>query len=278
MTPTRRLAYRWGLIAVAICGAAACGSDGTTNATGGAGSTGVAGTGGSTGIGGTGGDGSGTGGDGAGTGGFPNTAGTGGGAVATPERWLIDNTTSIHGNTPMVLGSPQVTTTPHGDALCFDGDDAVVLDANPVEGMATFTVEALVRIDSVTTTALNQPRFLHIETTTPSRLTLEARVTETDWYLDTFLLSGAQSHTLIDATRLHPVGQWTWTALTYDGSQMRHFVDGVEDANGTVTIPAVGPGKMSLGVRQNLMYWFNGCIREVRVTPAALAPAQLQRP
>ena len=174
----------------------------------------------------------------------------------------------------MVLGSPVVTSTPHGDALCFDGDDAVVLDGHPLDGLGVFTLEALVRIDGVTDAAFNQPRYLHIEATTgPARATMEARVTETTFYLDTFLLAGTASRTLVDSGKLHPVGQWTWTALTYDGATMRHFVDGVEDANGAVAVPAFGPGKLSLGVRQNLMYWFKGCIRELRVTAAPWPPS-----
>jgi hypothetical protein len=216
------------------------------------------------------------------------SSGGGGGAAApdggdatvapTAERWLIDNTTSIHGLTPTVMGSPVVTTTPHGDALCFDGDDAVILDGHPLDGLGAFTLEALVRIDAVTVPALNQPRFLHIEAATgPARATMEARVTDTTFYLDTFLLAGAESLTLADATKLHPVGQWTWTALSYDGATMRHYVDGVEDGSGPVAVPAFGPGKMSLGVRQNLMYWFAGCIRELRATPAALPTEALQR-
>ena len=244
---------------------AACSSGGGGTGGGGAGAGGTAGDGGGSGASGV-----------AGGGG----AGGGGGAAGTPapERWLIDSVTTIHGLTPMVLGSPVVTSTPHGDALCFDGDDAVVLDDHPLEGLGAFTLEALVRVDGVTATALNQPRYLHIEATTgPARATMEARVTETTFYLDTFLLAGTASRTLADSSRLHPVGQWTWTALTYDGATMRHYVDGVEDANGAVTVPAFGPGKMSLGVRQNLMYWFAGCIREVRVTAVPLPAGQLQR-
>ena len=146
------------------------------------------------------------------------------------------------------------------------------------DGFGAFTLEVLVRIDGVTTAALNQPRCLHIEATTgPARATMEARVTDASFYLDTFLLAGTVSRTLADSSKLHPVGQSTWTALTYDGVTMRHFVDGVEDANGAVAVPAFGPGKLSLGVRQNLMYWFAGCIRELRVTAAPLAPDQLQR-
>ena len=210
-------------------------------------------------------------------GGSGGAAAGAGGAPAT-DRWLIDSTTSIHGLTPMVLGAPVVTATPYGDALCFDGDDAVVLDAHPLDGIGAFTLEALVRIDGVTAAALNQPRYLHIEATTgPARATMEARVTDTSFYLDTFLLAGTDSRTLVDSAKVHPVGQWTWAALTYDGATMRHYVDGIEDASGAVSIPAFGPGKMSLGVRQNLMYWFAGCIREVRVTAIALPAEQLQR-
>ncbi len=204
-------------------------------------------------------------------------SGGGGGGSGASERWLIDSLTSIHGLTPMVLGSPVVTSTPHGDALCFDGDDAVVVDDHPLRERGVFTLEVLVRIDGVTVATLNQPRFLHIETAGPARATMEARVTETSFYLDTFLLAGAASRTLADSSKLHPVGQWTWTALTYDGVTMRHYVEGVEDASGPVAVPAFGPGKLSLGVRQNLVYWFVGCIRELRVTAGPLPPEQLQR-
>ncbi len=257
------------LPALLVVALAACSGGGGGTGGGGAGGSGVAGDGGGAGTGGGDGGGSGAGGVAGGGG----TAGT-----PEPERWLIDSVTTIHGLTPMLLGSPVVTSTPHGDALCFDGDDAVVLESHPLDGLGAFTLEALVRIDGVTDAAFNQPRYLHIEATTgPARATMEARVTETTFYLDTFLLAGTASRTLVDTAKLHPVGQWTWTALTYDGATMRHFVDGVEDANGAVAIAAFGPGKMSLGVRQNLMYWFKGCIREVRVTAAPLAAGQLQK-
>jgi hypothetical protein len=214
----------------------------------------------------------------AGSGGKTASGGAGGSDSGTVDRWIIDNTSSIHDVVPMVIGGPQVITSPQGDALCFDGDDGIVLAANPVQGLAAFTIEVLLRVDSVTNAALNQPRYLHIETTDASRVTMEARVTETNWYLDTYLLSGGQNRTLAELSKVHPVGQWTWAALTYADGQMRHFVDGVEDANGTVTIPALGAGKISLGVRQNLVNWFSGCIREVRVTATALLASSLQTP
>jgi len=36
-------------------------------------------------------------------------------------------------------------------------------------------------------------------------------------------------------------------------------------------------GQISLGVRQNKVYWFKGGIREVRFHSAALTPENLQR-
>jgi hypothetical protein len=51
----------------------------------------------------------------------------------------------------------------------------------------------------------------------------------------------------------------------------------VKELEGNVTIPPMDAGRISLGVRQNKVYWFKGGIREVRFSPAALAPAELQR-
>lgn len=215
--------------------------------------------------------------DGGGAGNDGGAGDAGGGAGAT--SWILDGTASIHGLPPMLIGAPTPTATEQGQSLCFDGDDGVVLPANPLEGLAAFTLELLFRPDAVGATEplLAQPRIVHVETDDASRATIEARVTATDFYLDTFLLSGAQSRTLADATRTHPVGAWHWAALTYADGQMRHFADGVEDAAGAVTIPPLGPGKVSVGVRQNLQYFFKGCVRELRVTPVALPAAELQR-
>jgi Concanavalin A-like lectin/glucanases superfamily len=193
--------------------------------------------------------------------------------------WIIDNTTSIHGFVPQLIGAPVVENGDQGAALCFDGDDGIVLDANPLEGLAAFTLEVLFMPEAVSAaeTALIEPRFVHIESATGDRATVEARVNDGEFYLDTFLKSGTQSLTLIDETKVHPVGAWYWSALSYADGQMRHFVEGVEDASGAVTVAPLGPGKISIGVRQNLQYWFKGCVRELRVTPEALPPELLQR-
>jgi hypothetical protein len=55
-------------------------------------------------------------------------------------------------------------------------------------------------------------------------------------------------------------------------------VDGVRELEGPVAFRAMSPGKMSLGVRLNKVSWYQGCMREIRYTPRALAAPELQKP
>jgi hypothetical protein len=137
-------------------------------------------------------------------------------------------------------------------------------------------MEALIRPEAGGTP---EQRFLHIQDDAGSRSLMEIRLTDSGWALDTFLYSvkNGKSLPLLDRTKLHPAGQWTWVALVYAHGHMAHYINGVKELEGDVTIPALGAGKISLGVRQNKVFWFKGAIREVRITSAALAPEQLQR-
>lgn len=112
-----------------------------------------------------------------------------------------------------------------------------------------------------------------------SRALIETRLDgKGAWWLDTFLLkAGTAGRALIDAQRTHPTGRWYWVALRYDGKTMTSFVNGVKELAGEVEFGPMSAGKVSLGVRQNKVYWFKGAIREVRFTPAALAEGRLQR-
>jgi len=216
----------------------------------------------------------------AGSGGSAGVAGTSSTGGAPSDAWLLDNLTAIAGVTPEIWGMPSVDESPYGPALCFSGDDGIVLAKNPLEGWAAFTLQVLFRPDPVLPEeeALSEPRFVHIETDAADRATVEARVNPTQFYLDTFISSTGQSKTLIDAARVHPVGQWHWAALSYADGTMRHYVDGIEDASASLTAAPLGPGKTSLGVRQNRLYWFKGCIRELRFAPRALPAESLERP
>jgi hypothetical protein len=198
-------------------------------------------------------------------------------ATPAPTVWPLDQPATVGGLKAEVLGAPRVESGPDGTALFFNGTtDGLFVPVNPLQDLARFTVEALIR---PAPDGAPEQRFLHIQDNAGSRALMEIRLTAAGWALDTFLFSekNQQKLPLLDRTRLHPVDRWTWVALVYADGHMAHYINGVKELEGDVTIPPMGAGKISLGVRQNKVYWFKGGIREVRFSPAALAPSALQR-
>lgn len=191
--------------------------------------------------------------------------------------WTLDSVASIGGVQPEVLGAPKVVdVAAGGPALQFNGqNDGLVLPVNPIAGWAQFTIEALLRPE---TDGPLEQRFLHIEDERSSRALLETRIIQgKSWALDTLLLCGDSSRPLLDRTKLHPTGKWTWVALRYDGKTMAHYINGVKELEGEVVFAPMTIGRISLGVRQNRVFWFKGCLKEVRFHPTALKPEALQR-
>lgn len=188
--------------------------------------------------------------------------------------WHLDSLTSLGGLTPTVLGHPQLKGEGPARALYFDGvQDGIVLPASPLAGLAQFTVEA-----EINPSAQGNPeqRFFHLEDAAANRLLLEIRLVDGRWALDTFLLHGANRLPLLDRTKLHPTNSWHWVALRYDGRTMSSFVDGRPELSGPVAIaPMAAVGQAAIGVRLNRVYWFQGGIREIRLHPTALDPADL---
>jgi hypothetical protein len=165
-----------------------------------------------------------------------------------------------------------------GKAVAFDGvDDGLIVDANPLAGLATFTVEVVFR------PARGGPaaqRFVHLqEAGSDNRLLFETRLIDGDrWFLDTFLKCGSGNHTLFAEQHPHPIGPWYHAAVTVDGRRMRHFVNGQEELAHEIAFQPLGPGQTSLGVRLNRVSWYQGAIRTLRVTPRVLAPAEFLKP
>jgi hypothetical protein len=189
--------------------------------------------------------------------------------------WAVDNLTTIGGHAVSVVGSPRVVQTAIGPAVEFNGSaDGLFVDANPIQGMILFTVEALIE------PAADGPaeqRFLHLsETGSDNRVMMETRLLpDRSWCLDTFLRHGEASLTLIDRQRTRPAGSWHAVALGFDGKTMAHYVDGVRELAGDVAFKTLGAGRTSIGMRQNLVSWFKGRIRLIRITPAVLPGARL---
>jgi hypothetical protein len=188
-------------------------------------------------------------------------------------QWALNDLGKIGGQAPTVWGAPRLV---DGAALHFNGtSDGLLLPVNPLAGLDKFTVAILFRPDADGPFA---QRFLHAEDAHGERMTIELRaVAGQGWYMDTFLLPGAgkKGLALIDPKKLHPLDQWAWGELVYDGRTMTAYVNGVQELTGTVAFPPMGAGQTSVGVRQNKVYWFKGQIKEVRFYPAALAPADL---
>jgi hypothetical protein len=197
--------------------------------------------------------------------------------AGAPLIWTVDDLGRVGGHRTTVWGAPKATDTDRGRAVCFDGkQDGLVVDANPIEGLAAFTVEVLFRPDADGEPAA---RFVHIsEEKSEDRAMIETRRTpEGRWYLDTFLQSGAEKLTLARTDAQHAAGTWYWAALTYGDRQMRHYVNAVLEASGPVVFGPLSRGRTSLGVRLNQVGWFKGCVREVRISSAALPPERLRK-
>ncbi len=201
--------------------------------------------------------------------------------------WNIDNTTNIGGNAvTTVKGSPTVVSTPFGNALRFDGDDGIIVNADPVAGAANFTVEMLFRPDPIVRTDVDTsvPRILHLQSAIPPdhRATLEGRIVGSNWYLDAFLRSqtagqgnpnATSNLTLMDSTKLHPLSQWYNFTMTYDGAQLKAYLNGQLELAGNLAVQAMAAGQTSLGMRINQINHFEGIIAKVRFTSSVVDPA-----
>lgn len=192
--------------------------------------------------------------------------------------WKLDKLDSIGGHKTVVLGSPRVIDTPQGKAIEFDGKgDALFIESNPLAGLREFTAEVIFRPDR---DGLKEQRFIHIqEEKTENRLMFETRLTDDrKWFLDTFIKSGEGNFTLFAEKSQHPIDGWYHAAVVVDGKTMRHYVNGVEELSTKAEYRPQASGQTSIGVRQNKVHWYKGAIRQFRVTPRALEPAEFLKP
>jgi len=192
--------------------------------------------------------------------------------------WDVNVLDSIGGHAATQAGSPRLIDTPHGKAIEFDGKgDGLFLDTNPLAGLKEFTAEIIFRPSAG---GPKEQRFFHMqEEGSDNRLLFETRLTEGgQWFLDTFLKSGEASATLFAEQSRHAIGPWYHAAVTVDGQTMRHFVNGKEELKAAVKFEPLKPGKTSLGVRLNRVSWYQGAIRQVRITPRVLRPEEFLKP
>lgn len=198
--------------------------------------------------------------------------------------WTFDRLEDVGGETTAPEGGPALIDSPWGAATRFDGlDDALFIERHPLAGAETWTIECLIRPDG----GAFEQRFLHLAELAPAgsedpysgtRILFEIRVEGAHWWLDAYARGPTYSHTLIFPEHRHPVGRWFHVAQSFDGAMYRCHVDGMLQGEAPLAYTPQGPGRTSVGVRNNRVSWFNGALREARFTHAALPPERFTRP
>lgn len=189
----------------------------------------------------------------------------------------IEWSTSHAPNVLKCFGEPQKVSTELGEAVHFDGeDDGLFLEGVPVAGMKEITVEMVFRQEPSTHF---EQRFMHMGEFAGNRIMFESRVNpDSTWYFDAYVHQGEPEYNvvLIDPTLTHPCGEWYVLTLVASESGMTTYVNGVQQCHSDVPyIGTVTEGLTSIGVRQNLVCWFNGDILRLRVTPRVQIPTMI---
>ncbi|MEN0035843.1 MAG: LamG domain-containing protein [Cellvibrio sp.] len=200
-------------------------------------------------------------------------------SVSNPDSqsalWVLNSTQQIAGHPVTILGEPQLVKTEIGSVVRFDGDgDRLLVDANPLGDATEFTIEIIFNPADAYPNNV-EPRFFHIESAdNPNRrLTIELRLNDKkQWYLDAYIKSEQSQLTLIDPTKVHPIGQWAHAAITYKKREFVSYVNGKRELVGQVDyLPIASNAKTSIGARMNQIHWFNGDIAKVKISPRALS-------
>ncbi|HEV2324604.1 MAG TPA: LamG-like jellyroll fold domain-containing protein [Terracidiphilus sp.] len=192
--------------------------------------------------------------------------------------WRFDRTDLIGGQKTSVFGHPGVVKTRYGNALQFNGvDDAVIIPQHPLAGASTYTWEVIFRPDG----GSFAQRFFHLQEQDPAtgqdtgnRMLFEIRVVKGQWCLDSFASSGENHRTLLNCKLLHPLGKWYVVTAVYDGKELRNYVDGQLQGEGSLHLKPQLPGRSSVGMRINRKFFFKGAILMARMTPRALPPGE----
>lgn len=204
---------------------------------------------------------------------------------AGAETWRFDRTDRLGSAHTRLDGMPRVTADGGERVVVFDGvDDAIDVARHPLAGARTFTFEAIFRPDG----GAFAQRWFHLaeapakDAPAPAeggsamartpRIMFEIRVVGDSWYLDCFMTGSGYNHTLVDPTRLHPVGRWYHVAQTYDGSTYRSYVDGVLEGEWVMPFTEQGAGAASIGARINRVDYFRGAVHSARFSRRALPP------
>jgi hypothetical protein len=201
--------------------------------------------------------------------------------AADAVTWQMDNLTSIGGNQTILVGTPSVIETPIGKAVQFNGSpDQLLVTGFPLDTAAAFTIELILNPNDIgSTTALNEPRVMHIEDASDNtkRITMELRIEGKKWGIDAYILNGSSDPTLA-GSKTHDVDQWFNFAITCSNNMFKAYVNGVVDDSDKVEYGILPiTSKVSLGCRQNKKNYFKGAISKIVFTKKLLTPAEFDK-
>ena len=190
--------------------------------------------------------------------------------------WRFDNTATVGGYATKVLGHPQVVDTPMGKAVQFNGmDDALFVGVHPLAGAATWTWEMIFKPDADGAT---EQRIFHLQAVDAAtgkdianeRMLFEIRIVKGQWCLDSYAAAQGQDKTLLNCEKLHPFGPWYRVTAVYDGKTLKNYVGDELQGEGEVRLVPQRPGRSSMGVRINMLYYYKGGMYAARFTRSAL--------
>jgi hypothetical protein len=190
------------------------------------------------------------------------------------ETWRFDNLERIGGHALTLVGNPHLIETARGKAVEFNGvDDALFFGVHPLAGASEFTWQVVFRPDLG---GAPEQRFFHLqENGSDNRMLFEIRVIGSQWCLDSFMKTDADSLALLDRSKLYPLGQWYTVTAVYDGREFKNYVNGELQGRGELHAKAQKTGQSSVGVRFNRRDYFKGAVLEARMIPRALTAAEL---
>ena len=180
---------------------------------------------------------------------------------------------SSSANHGTIAGATRTASGRHGAALAFDGvnDWVTIADANPLDLTGAMTLEAWVN-----PVALASGSWATVALKERSGNLSYALYANTD-------TNRPSGHAFIGGvdrdlrgTAAVAVGTWTHLAVTYDGANLRFYVNGTltttQARTGAIT---TGTGALRVGGNGSWGEYFNGRIDELRVYSNALTAAQI---
>jgi len=201
--------------------------------------------------------------------------------------WKADGTTAdeVSGNSGTLLGGATYTEGKSGQAFDFDGiNDTVRIPNSPIFEPTTLTIETWVKSSS----SPGSYRYIVAKGTNDTFASSYALYTGVAGGLSFYIYDGASQIVFSpDAGVGVWDGNWHHIAGTYDGSQVRLFVDGAEVGSGTPTSIAIGyslpdgndlyfgSSNNQVGVSPLFPTYFRGSIDEPAVYSRALTATEI---